>query len=160
MFQHILSFLLLHVCHWATLQYAHRTGWSHSWPGRGEAHRKGSSRPPQTHCKMCTIFTCTNETYVHVYTMTHVQPEEFLNSSPEQRMALKHSLQLERFKIYFQVKITTTHKEQQSSVYISYMYIHTTLDCCSWLDIHTYIYSSMSPMYTVFYIVKCDPGRE
>lgn len=150
MFEHILSLPFLDVFHWATLQYAHRTGRSHSWSGRSEAHGKGSSRPPQTHCKMCTIFTCTN---VNLCACALIQPEEFLNRSPEQRMALKHSLQLERYKIYFQVKITITH------MYNMYCTMHT-LYCCSWLDLHMYTYSSMSPMYTLFYIVKCDPGRE
>lgn len=45
-------------------------------------------------------------TYQCACTLT--QPEEFLNSSPEQRLALKHSLQLERFKVYFQVKFKHT----------------------------------------------------
>ena len=63
------------------------------------------------------LLKLTVSTYTHSNTLcivcTHIllctcllQPEEFLeNINPEQRTALKHSLQLERFKIYFKVYI-------------------------------------------------------
>ena len=47
----------------------------------------------------------------------YTQPEEFMNSTEEQRVALKHSLQLERFKVYFKVG--------SSSVFKSTIFLHT-----------------------------------